>query len=203
MLLFNYLDTLPKLYHYCSNRRDVYVSELRKFERICLKITKLRLDVIYFERCINLKICPRFLMFKPPKLKAYDRTENIKAEILKNQIGLLRKELQTTCQKYHQLKSKLRCKLSFLEFTILMSRLNKKCRVDTNETQQRHQRKLTSLWKSQRTPAPDCLINNSDRVLSIEEEDALRLGLKHHILPKKVDGFQIKAQVEQLWHFGK
>ena len=44
MLLFNYLDTLPKLYHFCSNRRDVYVSELRKFERICLKVTKLRLN---------------------------------------------------------------------------------------------------------------------------------------------------------------
>ena len=63
MLLFNYLDTLPKLYHFCSNRRDVYVSELRKFKRICLKVTKLRLDILYF------------------------KTDNIKAEILKNQIG--------------------------------------------------------------------------------------------------------------------
>ena len=148
MLLFNYLDTLPKLYHFCSNRRDVYVSELRKFERICLKVTKLRLDTLYFGRCINLRICPKFLMFKPPKLKAYNKTDNIKAEILKNQIGILRKELQTTCDQYRKLKSTIHNKLSFLEYTILMSKLNKKCRMDTLETQQRHQRKLTNLWKS-------------------------------------------------------
>ena len=50
-----------KLYHFCSNRRDIYISELRKFETICLKITKLHLDILYFERCINLRICPKFL----------------------------------------------------------------------------------------------------------------------------------------------
>ena len=47
------------------------------------------------------------------------------------------------------------------------------------------------------------MINTSDKTLSIEEEDALRLGLKHHILPRNIDGIQIKAQVEQLWQFAK
>ena len=103
-----------------QQERDIYVSELRKFERICLKITKLRLDILYFERCINLRIRPKFLMFKPPKLKAYNKTDNIKAEILQNQIGILQKELQTTCDLYRKLKSKIQNKLSFLEYTILI-----------------------------------------------------------------------------------
>ena len=58
---------------------------------------------------------PKVLMFKPPKLKAYNKTYNIKAEILKNQIGILPKELQTTCDQYRKMKSKIQNKLSFLE----------------------------------------------------------------------------------------
>ena len=59
------------------------------------------------------------------------------------------------------------------------------------------------LWKSQRIPAPDCLINKSKRKLTLEEENALRLGLKHHILPKNVNEIQIKSKVEQLWYYAK
>ena len=84
-----------------------------------------------------------------------------------------------------------------------MTRLNRKCRQDCTETEQRHHKKLTNLWRSERDPAPDCLINRSDRKLSLEEENALRLGLKHHILPKNIDGIQIKTRVEQLWDFAK
>ena len=203
LLLFNHLDSLPKLYYYCCNKRDIHVSELRNFERTSIRVTKLKLDIVYFERCLNLKLCPKFLMFKPPRLKVYARIDNLKAEIIKNQIGLLRKELQTACNKYLKLKSKVKSKLTYLEFSILMKRLNRKCRMDSEETKKRHQKKLTNLWITQRTPAPDCLINISDKKLSIEEENSLRLGLKHHILPKRIDEIQIKTQVEQLWQFNK
>ena len=202
-LLFRYLDTLPKLYHYCSSRTSVLVSELRQFEKLCTKITKLRLDIIYFEQCVNLKICPKFLCAKFPKLKAYHKTSNIKNEILKNQLGVLRHELRKICQTYSSMRTKIKDKLSFLEYAILMSRLTKKCKMETCETEQRHQRKLTKLWKEQRTPAPDCLINLSDRKLTLEEENALRLGLKHHILPRNIDSIQVKTSVEQLWSFNK
>ena len=203
LLLFNYLNSLPKLYYFCCNKRDLYVSDLRKFEKLSSKISKLQLDIRYFEQCVNLKLCPKFLMFKPPKLKAYNKLDKLKAEVLKNQISLLRKELQITCKQYIKLKSKIREKLSFLEYSVLISRITKKCQLDVEIIKQRHQQKLTNLWKSQRVSAPDCLINRSNKRLSIEEENALRLGLKHHILPKNIDEIQIKTQVEQLWHFSK
>ena len=47
------------------------------------------------------------------------------------------------------------------------------------------------------------MINRSRRKLTIEEENALRLGLKHHILPPKVDDIHVKTEVEKLWHFNK
>ena len=201
--LYKHLDSLPKLYYFCCNKRDVHVSEFRTFERTCAKVTKLRLDIIYFERCMDLKIVPRFLLFKLPKLKAYHKTDNLRSEILKNQISVLKSDLRRVIAKYEKFKERLKGRLSVLEYAALISKLNEKCRLDISNIQQRHQRKLSNLWKSQRTPAPDCLVNISDRHLSIEEENALRLGLKHHILPKCVNEIQIKSQVEQLYNTSK
>ena len=124
---------------------------------------------------------------------------NIRSKVIKNQIGLLRQELKAISQKYTKMRNKIREKLTYLEYMLLMSRLNRKCRSDSLDTQQRHQRKLSALWKSQRTPASDCLINLSDRKLTIEEENVLRLGLKHHILPRNVNETQVKSNVEKLW----
>ena len=128
---------------------------------------------------------------------------NIRSEVIKNQIGLLRQELKAISQKCTKMRNKIREKLTYLEYMLLMSRLNRKCRSDSLDTQQRHQRKLSALWKSQRTPAPDCLINLSDRKLTIEEENVLRLGLKHHILPRNVNETQVKSNVEKLWQYAK
>ena len=75
--------------------------------------------------------------------------------------------------------------------------------TNTTEIQQRHEKKLMNLWNSQRSPAPDCLLNISDRKLIIEEENALRLSLKHHILPRNIDEIQITTKVEKLWQFNK
>ena len=46
-----YLKTtsLPKLYYRLQDRRDVRVNQLRKLERIGVKVTKLSLDLKYFD----------------------------------------------------------------------------------------------------------------------------------------------------------
>ena len=58
-----YLKTtsLPKLYYRLQDRRDVRVNQLRKLERIGVKVTKLSLDLKYFDSCVELGISPKFL----------------------------------------------------------------------------------------------------------------------------------------------
>ena len=63
---------------------------------------------------------------------------------------------------------------------------------------QRHNQKLLRLWKDSRTRSPECLLNLSDAKLTILEENVLRLGLKHHILPKKIDEMSLRVEVEKL-----
>ena len=62
--------------------------------------------------------------------------------------------------------------------------------------EEEHQIKLMTLWKSQRRSTPDCLINISHRILTIKEE-ALRYGLKHHILPRSVNDISVKTAIEK------
>ena len=54
------------------------------------------------------------------------------------------------------------------------------------------------LWKDSRSKSPDCLLNLSNVKLSILEENALRLGLKNHILPKKVDEQNLRVEAEKI-----
>ena len=67
--------SLPKLYHSISKKRGIPVSLLRKNERLGLKVVKLKLDVNYFETCLDLKICSRFLKFKTPNLNIYKKPD--------------------------------------------------------------------------------------------------------------------------------
>ena len=60
-----------------------------------------------------------------------------------------------------------------------------------------HDKKLYNLWKSDRARTPNSLLNLSDRRLTLEEENILRFGLNHHILPKNIDLDEMKASVER------
>ena len=51
------------------------MSLFRKNQRLGLKVVKLKLDVNNFETCLDLKICPRFLKFKPPNLCVYKKPD--------------------------------------------------------------------------------------------------------------------------------
>ena len=41
------------------------------------------------------------------------------------------------------------------------------------------------------------MLNLSSRALTIEEEEALRYGLEHHILPAKVHADNLKVNIEK------
>jgi len=62
-----------------------------------------------------------------------------------------------------------------------------------------HQRKLYNLWREQRICSPNCIINLSNKILSIKEEEVLRFGLQHHIFRKKVELDSLKVYLERLF----
>ena len=52
------------------------------------------------------------------------------------------------------------------------------------------------MWNNQKSNCPDCIVNLSNKNLNLSECNALRFGLGHHILPKRIDEMSVKAQIE-------
>ena len=76
--------------------------------------------------------------------------------------------------------------------------MNRTVLADQSKHLKRQNNKLRNLWMEDRFRAPECLINLSKKKLSVTEENLIRLGLKHHILPKELKGEDLKADLESL-----
>ena len=190
--------SLPKLYYRLKDRREVDIQHLRKVEKAGLKVTKLLLDLKYFDTCVELGVCPNYLKFKPPKLPAYRDTKSVYRQVLSNQIKYSLKDLKST-KAHYSAQLKLVCsRISTLEKIVLCHLLRKQYESLSHPILQTHNKKLMCLWKTERNRSPDCLLNLSKVKLSILEENALRFGLKNHILPKKVNEILLKVDIEKL-----
>ena len=67
---FKKTSSLPDLYFSLASKRGMAVSVFRNFERKTVKLAEKKLDQRFFEKCLNLGLCPDFLKFHPPRLKA-------------------------------------------------------------------------------------------------------------------------------------
>ena len=195
-----YLKTtsLPKLFYQLQDRRGVGLTRFRSLEKSGIKVTKLVLDVRYFENCIELGICPQFLKFKPPKLSAYKNTKNVYRQVLNNQIVEVKKKLKKSKDQYIRELKGIGQSISYVEKMVLCHLLRKRYEKFSVPVLEVHNKKLLSLWKSERSRSPNCFLNLSNVKFSILEENALRLGLKNHILPRKIDENALKVEVEKL-----
>ena len=191
------LTSLPKLYHRLSSKRGIPVKQLRLFEKYAIKYAKRQLDVHYLEYCFDLGLCPQTFKFKIPTVNAYKSTKEFYDVALKKQTDEARYDESNAGKQFFEMKSSLFIKLTLFEKTALMKLLVAHVAKVSEEVIIRHSRKLQLLWRKQRPTAPDCLVNLSSRKLTIEEEDALRYGLEHHILPSKVNADEIKLNVEK------
>ena len=90
--------------------------------------------------------------------------------------------------------------MSWIEKIVLISLLNRRFQTFAKEVNEVHKKKLKKLWVQNRFRSPDCLINLSKKQLTLQEENALRCSLKHHILPKKIEHDDIKVSVEKVFH---
>ena len=68
-----------------------------------------------------------------------------------------------------------------------------------NNALKSHQKKLYNLWCEQRIRSPKCIINLSSKKLTLQEEEVLRFGLDHHILPRKLNLASLKVYAERLF----
>ena len=190
--------SLPKFYYCISSKRGIPVREFRQLENLATKVGKKRLDVEYWNRCLDLGICPEFLTFKPPNVKQYRSTRDLYQHVVRKGLNIAKEELAEAEVLHKTAHEELTSKLSFMERYALIRLLNTQLKSTTTAARNTHNKKLLNLWMKSRPRSPDCLKNLSSKELTVEERNVLYRGLKHHILPKKLRGDEVKVNIEKL-----
>ena len=191
------LTSLPKLYYRLSSKRGIPVKQLRDFEKAAIKYARRQLDVHYLEYCFDLGICPQKFKFKIPENHAYRNTKEFHDVALHKQINEAKRDEFTAGNNFSNMKFDLFSKLTLFEKTLLMRLLVAQVSRSSEKVIIKHSKKLQLLWRKQRPSSPDCLVNLSSRCLTIEEQEALRYGLDHHILPSKIHIDDLKVNIEK------
>ena len=196
--ILNDIPPLPVLYHSLHSKRGIPVNKLRKLEKATLQVAKKLADIRFWHRCIALKLCPEFLKFKPPRLKQYNNIQELYEIVVRKSLEQSKRELTVSEAKLQSLKREVNSTISPTDNEMLESALQSNCNEFMKQTEAIHNKKLLKLWFKQRPRSPDCVLNLSDRTLSLEERNVLYKGLKHHILPKRINTERLKANIEKL-----
>ena len=118
-------SSLPKLYYSISRKRDVSVRACRKLEALGHKAAKQLLDIDYWERCLDLGLCPKFLRFQAPNLPQYANKKNIYDQVVRNALCTSKKDHEFAVRQFNYAKRKITTELSFMEKHCLLYLLSK------------------------------------------------------------------------------
>jgi len=163
-------SSLLKYYYKLSKKRGISVSVFRNLERQGFKLMKLKLDLKYFDSCLDLKICPNYLKFKPPNLRVYKNCDEFcQVAVYKKRKEIL-KDKNNAEKAFQRLKLSLMPQLSFFEKNCLKGLLNDVFEKKAKPIIYTHQKKLFNLWKSQSDKCPDCIMNLSSKNLTLQEK---------------------------------
>ena len=196
--LYKSTSSISKFFFNVGNRRGVPIQLFRKYENLSYKLAKKSLDKEFFATCLELEMCPDFLKCKTPRLRAYDNTKLIYKQVVRQQLEVIQREINITKHKWSESRCVLYEKLSFIEKRCLIKlverEVSKKIAIDKDKIN----KKLERTWGKNKSASPNCLLNLSNKNLNICEKNVLYLGLKHHILPKKVNEADIKVNIEKM-----
>ena len=115
------ISSLPQLYYILANKRGVAVSVFRSFERRAIKLAEKKLDKCFFEKCLDLGLCPDFLKFKPPRLIAYRNTDDLYRQVVQYQLHAVIREAKKAAKEYALCYEPIKQALSIFEGRLLLT----------------------------------------------------------------------------------
>ena len=126
LLLSNENLPIGEIFNRIAKKEGIERSKLRRFEKCLCKLAGLKLDLKYFDKCIELNLIPEFLKFKPPDLKAYQNISVYYNKVVREQKSVVYEELKDCKIKYREMINDLSNKLGFLEFRMLITSIQEK-----------------------------------------------------------------------------
>ena len=179
---------------------EISLQELRKYEKLRVKINKARLDITFLKNCQTFNVTPKFLIFKLPPQHNGD-IKFIQKHLLKSAILRRNKEMVKLEIDLQRTTQNIRSNLSALDFYILQSATRKNVLATEKHLIRKHEKKLQNLTKNRVTPfkSEDTIINRSSYKCTKEELDILKHGLDYAIPPRFVNKTDVYATFEVIY----
>ena len=111
----------PAFYFRLHNRRDINIDLIRRYEILQIKINKKKLDIVFWNKCLNLELCPDFLKVKPPKNKFFRSIKDLHKFVVTKARKTTVNELVELKNELYKSRTILNQKLSVLELHKLNS----------------------------------------------------------------------------------
>ena len=143
-----------------------------------------------------MKLIPEFLKFNPPDLEVY-RQQDYQLKVVSDQRKLIINELKTKKREFKQIYQSLKVISSTFKFIVFRNNLrNNSISNYKKSIIERHNKKLYNLWIKNNKNLSKTIVNISSKKLTLTENNALKYGLKHSILPKSIDKVKLRANID-------
>ena len=194
------MRTFGSIIHDISRKHeDVNVSKLRRYDKLRIKIQKVKLDIQFLENCQLFQVTPKFIAHNVRHINKNDidfvQKHVLKAEIRRHKKLIVKHELELD-----KVTQFLREKLSGVDFLILQSASNKNVSKSEEKYLETHEKKLTDLTQNHFLPFrhDEIITNRSSYTCTEEENDVLRHGLQHAIPPRFISKTDVFATFDTL-----
>ena len=167
---------------------EASLTAFRRTQKAHFRRQKVELDLRFLNTCKQCNIIPKFLHFKvslPNFVHSREYTA-ILHQLLDYEINSKFKSLNKLKKNYLHQSLALKNSVSWLDFKILSSKINKYNRFRTNVIKETHDRKLYRLGINSTSPSipNDVITNLSNYSLSEDEQKLLSFGLDYGLPPR-------------------
>ena len=163
------------------------ISHLRKLEKVSKKVRKAELDIQFLKNCLTFSVAPKFLCFPLPGTEGHD-VKAIRQRLLRSAIKRRQREYRKLVFERDKIHKEIKGILTSIELYVVEKAIRRNVKDEERKTAVIHEKKLKSLTKNEALPfsARDTIHNISSYRLTPDEEEVLKHGLTHSIVPPRI-----------------
>ena len=178
----------------------VSITDLRKLEKLSLKVRKAELDIQFLKNCQWYNVTPKFLSFCIPHASSHD-TKAVRKRLLRSALRKRNSEIQKLQKELDNLSGSLRNILSSVDFYMILKAVQVNVNKVVIRVVETHRKKLARLTENVVLPfkSSETVRNLSSYSLTDSELDVLRHGLSFGIEPKKLNRTDIYVTFELIY----
>ena len=169
-------------YDYVQKYDILKIEQLRKYEKLKIKMTKAELDAMFLRNCQTFNVTPKILTINLLNVSPHD-LQSIKKRLLRSAVNKRNKELRSLKRDLSNYEREFRRVLSSVDKFILDKVVKNNVGKITKTTMKTHEKKLRNLTKNISLPftSADTVHNLSSKLLTTDELEVSKYGLKHPI----------------------